>query len=113
MRLIYLGTPQFAVPTLEALAACRHELLAVYTQPDRPKGRGQQLAFSPVKESALRLGVPVHQPLRIRRPEVIEELAAFHVDAMVIVGYGQIIPQSILDLVPKGIINVHASLLPA
>jgi methionyl-tRNA formyltransferase len=113
VRLVYLGTPQFAVPTLERLAASRHQVIAVYTQPDRPKGRGQHLAFSPVKEAALRLGLPVHQPLRVRKPEVVQELAGLKADAMVIVGYGQIIPQAILDLPPRGIINVHASLLPA
>src|SRR3954447_6509817 len=113
MRIVYLGTPQFAVPTLDRLAASRHQVVAVYTQPDRPKGRGQQLALSPVKEAAIRLQLPVHQPQRIRRPEVIQELAGFRADAMVIVGYGQIIPQAILDLPPLGIINVHASLLPA
>jgi methionyl-tRNA formyltransferase len=113
VRLVYLGTPEFAVPTLERLAESRHKVVAVYTQPDRPKGRGQHLAFSPVKEAALRLGLRVYQPLRIRKPEAIEELATFRADAMVIVGYGQIIPQAILDLPPLGIINVHASLLPA
>ena len=113
MRIVYLGTPQFAVPTLDRLVESRHQVVAVYTQPDRPKGRGQQLALSPVKEAAIRLQLPVHQPPRIRRPEVVEELARFRADAMVIVGYGQIIPHAILDLPPLGIINVHASLLPA
>jgi methionyl-tRNA formyltransferase len=112
MKLVFLGTPQFAVPTLEAVVAGGHEVAAVYTQPDRPKGRGQSLAHSPVKEAALRLGIPVRQPERIRRPEVVAELAAIGARAMVVVGYGQIIPQSIIDLPPLGIINVHASLLP-
>lgn len=112
MVIVYMGTPQFAVPTLDALVAAGHEVRAVYTQPDRPKGRGQELAISPVKEAALRHGISVYQPQRIRRPEVVEELRAFNAQAMVIVGYGQIIPQSILDLPPLGIINVHASLLP-
>jgi methionyl-tRNA formyltransferase len=84
----------------------------VVTQPDRPRGRGNQLAAPPVKETALRLGLPVYQPERVRRPEAVEHLRAHGVDAMVIVGYGQIIPQSIIDLAPKGIINVHGSLLP-
>lgn len=106
-----MGTPQFAVPTLEALVAAGHTVAAVYTQPDRPKGRGQELALSPVKEAALRLGLPVYQPERIRR--VVDEVASFHAKAMVVVGYGQILPQSIIDLAPLGIINVHASLLPA
>jgi methionyl-tRNA formyltransferase len=112
MRLIFLGTPEFAVPTLEVLVRELHDVVAVYTQPDRPKGRGQKPAMSPVKEMAIALGLPVFQPERIRRPEVVEELQAFQCDAMVVVGYGQIIPQSIIDLAPLGIINVHASLLP-
>ena len=112
MRLVFLGTPAFAVPTLERIVAAGHDVLAVYTQPDRPKGRGQKEAMPPVKESALRLGLPVHQPERVRKQEVIEELRAMTPDAMVVVGYGQIIPQAILDIPPQGIINVHASLLP-
>ena len=112
MRLVYLGTPAFAVPTLEKIAEAGHEVAAVFTQPDRPKGRGQKDAMSPVKEAALRLGLAVAQPERVRRPEVVEQLRAIAPDAMVVVGYGQIIPQSILDSPPKGIINVHASLLP-
>jgi methionyl-tRNA formyltransferase len=110
--LVFLGTPEFAVPTLERVVAAGHRVLAVYTQPDRPKGRGQQAALSPVKQAALRLGLPVFQPERVRRPEVVEELRAMQAEAMVIVGYGQLIPQSILDIPPRGIINVHASLLP-
>lgn len=112
MRLVFLGTPQFAVPTLEAIAAAGHEVAAVYTQPDRPKGRGHALAAPPVKEAALRLGLQVRQPERVRRPEVVDELRAVNADAMVVVGYGQIIPQSIIDLPRLGIINMHASLLP-
>lgn len=112
MRLIFLGTPAFAVPTLEAVVAAGHEVLAVVTQPDRPRGRGQHAAASPVKEAALRLGLPVFQPERVRRPEAVEHLRAIPVDAMVVVGYGQIIPQTVIDLAPLGIINVHGSLLP-
>jgi len=112
MKVVFLGTPQFAVPTLEALVAAGHEVAAVYTQPDRPKGRGQELAPSPVKEAALRLGLRVCQPERVRRPEVVEELAGLDAAAMVVVGYGQIIPQTIIDLPRLGIVNVHASLLP-
>jgi len=107
-----MGTPSFAVPTLDAILAAGHVVLAVYTQPDRPKGRGQQLQASPVKEAALRHGVPVLQPERIRRPEHFAELAGFGADVMVVVGYGQIIPQAIIDLPRHGIVNVHASLLP-
>jgi methionyl-tRNA formyltransferase len=112
MNLVYLGTPAFAVPTLEKIVGAGHEVLAVFTQPDRPKGRGQKDAMSPVKEAALRLGLTVHQPERVRRPEVVEQLRAMAPEAMVVVGYGQIIPPSILDIPPQGIINVHASLLP-
>ncbi len=112
MRVAFLGTPAFAVPSLEALAREGYEIPAVFTQPDRPKGRGQQLALSPVKVAALRLGLIVHQPERIRRPEAQELLRGLALEAMVVVGYGQIIPQSIIDMVPVGIVNVHASLLP-
>jgi methionyl-tRNA formyltransferase len=112
MRVVFLGTPSFAVPTLEALVAAGHEVVRVITQPDRPSGRGQQLTASPVKEAALRLGLPVYQPERIRRPEAVQHLAALAPDAMVVVGYGQIVPQSVIDIPPHGIINVHASLLP-
>ncbi len=112
MRLVFMGTPAFAVPTLEALGTVGHEVVAVFTQPDRPKGRGQEPAMSPVKEAALRLGIRVEQPERVRRPENVEQLRGFDVDAMVVVGYGQIIPQSIIDLPKHGIINVHGSLLP-
>ncbi len=112
MELVFLGTPRFAVPSLERTAAAGHHILAVYTQPDRPKGRGQREAMPPVKEAALKLNLPVRQPERIRKPEVIEELRAMAPQAMVVVGYGQIIPQAILDIPPQGVINVHASLLP-
>ncbi|MEI9814471.1 MAG: methionyl-tRNA formyltransferase, partial [Acidobacteriota bacterium] len=107
-----MGTPQFAVPSLERLVAAGHEVIAVFTQPDRPKGRGQKDAMPPVKEAALRLGLPVHQPLRVKAPEVVAQLAGWAPEAMIVVGYGQIIPQTILDIPPKGILNVHASLLP-
>ncbi len=110
MRIIYLGTPLFAVATLDALANAGHQIVAVYTQPDRPKGRGQALAAPPVKEAALRLGLPVRQPERLKGD--YEQLAADQVDVMVVVGYGQLIPQSIIDLPRYGIINVHGSLLP-
>src|SRR5450755_2311495 len=112
MRVVFLGTPAFAVPTLEALLAAGHEVICVVTQPDRPRGRGRQLSASPVKEAALRHALPVYQPERVRRPEAVQHLAALAPDAMVVVGYGQIIPQSIIDLPPHGIINVHGSLLP-
>ena len=111
MRLVFLGTPSFAVPTLEALAE-KHDVVTVVTQPDRPKGRGHELAASPVKQAALRLGLPVYQPERIRRPEAQAHLASLQPEIMVVVGYGQIIPPPVIDIAPRGIINVHASLLP-
>ena len=112
MRLVFLGTPAFAVPSLEKLVAAGRQVLAAITQPDRPRGRGQREAPPPVKEAALRLGVPVHQPERVRRPEAVELLRSLAPDVMVVVGYGQIIPQAIIDIAPLGIVNVHSSLLP-
>lgn len=112
MKLVFLGTPAFAVPSLERTVAAGHQVIAVYTQPDRPKGRGQKHAMPPVKDAALRLGLSVRQPERVRKAEVVEELRAMAPEAMVVVGYGQIIPQAILNIPPRGIINVHASLLP-
>jgi methionyl-tRNA formyltransferase len=112
MNLVFLGTPSFAVPTLERIVEAGHRVLAVFTQPDRPKGRGGALATSPVKDAALRLSLPVYQPERIRRPEAVEQLKQMNPDAMVVVGYGQIIPQSIIDIPRHGIVNVHGSLLP-
>ena len=111
MRVVFLGTPEFAVPSLNALAE-QHQVAAVYTQPDRPKGRGNQLAASPVKAAAQKLGIEVLQPERIRRAENWERLKAWEAEIMVVVGYGQIIPQNIIDLPRFGILNVHASLLP-
>lgn len=112
MRLVFLGTPEFAAPALEAIMSSGHTVLAVVSQPDRPRGRGHETAPTPVKQCALRLNLPVHQPERIRQPEVVEWLASLKPEAMVVVGYGKIIPQSIIDIPPHGIINVHASLLP-
>ncbi|MDQ6665737.1 MAG: methionyl-tRNA formyltransferase [Acidobacteriota bacterium] len=112
MALIFLGTPAFAVPSLERIADAGYEVSLVVTQPDRPKGRGHALSFSPVKRAALDRGFAVYQPERIRRPEAVARLAELKPETMAIVGYGQIIPQSIIDLAPKGIINVHGSLLP-
>ncbi len=112
MRVVFLGTPSFAVPTLEILAAAGHELVLVLTQPDRPRGRGQALGAPPVKEAAMRLGLPVYQPERVRHPEAVARLAELQPGVMVVVGYGQIIPQAVIDIPPHGIINVHGSLLP-
>jgi methionyl-tRNA formyltransferase len=112
MRIIFLGTPEFAVPTLDRIAAAGHAVSLVVTQPDRPKGRKQERIPSPVKNAALRHSIPVYQPERIRNPEAQSYLETLAPDVMVVVGYGQIIPQSIIDLAPLGIVNVHASLLP-
>jgi methionyl-tRNA formyltransferase len=112
MGIIFLGTPGFAVPTLDRIVAAGHAVSLVVTQPDRPRGRKQELIASPVKAAALGHGIEVYQPERIRRPEALTYLRAFSPDVMVVVGYGQIIPRSIIDLAPLGIINVHASLLP-
>jgi methionyl-tRNA formyltransferase len=112
VKLVFLGTPAFAVPTLERCVAAGHDVVAVFTQPGRPSGRGQKQTMPPVKEAALRLGLAVHQPERVRQPEAMERLRALAPEAMVVVGYGQIIPQAILDIPPLGVINVHASLLP-
>jgi methionyl-tRNA formyltransferase len=111
MRAVFMGTPEFAVPSLERLASA-HEVVAAFTQPDRPKGRWQEVAASPVKVAAERLRIPVLQPERVRRAEVVDQIRALRPEVMVVVGYGQIIPQAILDIPPFGIINVHASLLP-
>ena len=112
MRLIFLGTPDFAVPTLDRIVAAGHPVLLVVTQPDRPKGRKQELIPSPVKAAALRHSIPVFQPERIRNAEALARLAELRPDAKIVVGYGQIIPQNVIDLAPLGVINVHASLLP-
>src|SRR5690242_5869378 len=112
MRLVFLGTPAFAVPTLEHIVAAGHQVPAVVTQPDRPRGRGRHPAPPPVKEAAERLGLAVYQPERVRRPEAVEHLRGLSPEAMVVVGYGQIIPQAVIDIPPLGILNVHASLLP-
>ena len=112
MRLVFLGTPDFAVPTLNAIVAAGHQVIEVVTQPDRPKGRRQELTPSPVKAAALAHGFTVWQPERVRHADSVEHLRALAPDAMVVVGYGQIIPQSVIDIAPLGIINVHASLLP-
>jgi methionyl-tRNA formyltransferase len=112
VKLVFMGTPAFAVPSLERTVEAGHDVAAVFTQPDRPKGRGQKDAMSPVKEAAMRLGLAVHQPERVRGPEVVELLRGMAPEAMVVVGYGQIMPSAILDIPPQGIINVHASLLP-
>jgi methionyl-tRNA formyltransferase len=112
MRIVFLGTPEFAVPSLKRLHESGHDIAAVYTQPDRPAGRKQELMPPPVKQAAASLGLLIRQPEKIRRPEVIEEIRQLQPEVMVVVGYGQILPQSLIDIPPLGIVNVHASLLP-
>jgi methionyl-tRNA formyltransferase len=112
MLAVFMGTPPFAVPTLEALHRHGHGVATVITQPDRPAGRGQKLTPPAVKAKAIELGLPVHQPEKIRAPEAFELLRQIAPEIIVVVGYGQIIPQSIIDLPRYGIVNVHSSLLP-
>jgi len=112
IRTVFMGTPEFALATLQGLLDFGLDLRAVYTQPDRPKGRGKQLASPPVKELALKHGIAVHQPLKLRDPAVVEELRAIAPDLIVVVAYGQILPKSVLEIPKYGCINVHASLLP-
>ena len=113
LRLVFCGTPSFAVPSFQKLVSSpEFEILAVYTQPDRPRGRGQEISFSPIKEAALAANIPVRQPAKIRLPEVEQELRGLAPDAIVIIAYGQIIPARLLDIPRLGWINLHASLLP-
>ena len=111
-RIVFAGTPEFAAAHLQALLDSRHEVVAVYTQPDRPAGRGQKLVASPVKQLAQQHDIPVLQPANLRHAEAQQELAAFNADLMVVVAYGLILPQAILDTPRLGCINSHASLLP-
>ena len=113
MRVIFMGTPDFAVGTLEALIQAGHQVVLAVTQPDKPKGRGGKMQFPPVKETALEHGIPVFQPRKVREPENIEELKKYQADVIVVVAFGQILPREILELTPYGCINVHASLLPS
>jgi methionyl-tRNA formyltransferase len=113
LRLVFCGTPQFAVPSLRfLLAQPEFEIAAVVTQPDRPRGRGQEISFSPVKQTALDAGIAILQPAKIRAPEVQPQLEALRGDAIVIIAYGQIIPARLLTIAKFGWINLHASLLP-
>ena len=112
MKVVFMGTPDFAVGTLEAIVGAGHEVAAVVTQPDKPKGRGGVMAMSPVKECALRHGLTVLQPLKERNPEFIDEIRAINPDVIVVVAFGQIIPSEIIHMTKFGCINVHASLLP-
>ncbi len=112
MKIIFMGTPDFSVGTLEALADAGHEIALVVTQPDKPKGRGKAMQFPPVKEAAISRGFPVYQPRRVREPECISYLSTFAPDLIVVVAFGQILPKEILTMPKYCCVNVHASLLP-
>ncbi len=110
-KIVFMGTPDFAVPTLQALID-HHEVIGVVTQPDRPAGRGGKIRMSPIKELALKYEIPVFQPKKLRKPEAIEELRQWQPDVQIVAAYGQILPQTVLDIPAHGSVNVHASLLP-
>lgn len=112
MKIIYMGTPDFAVGPLEALIEAGHEIVLVVTQPDRAKGRSDKLIFSPVKECAVKHSIPTFQPERIKRPEAVEELRKYPADIFVVAAFGQILSAEILDMPKYGCVNIHASLLP-
>lgn len=112
MRIVFMGTPEFAVPSLELLLRSPDHVVGVVTQPDRPKGRGQTVILSPIKLLAQRAQVPILQPLKMKDPAFLESLAAWRPDLIAVAAFGRILPKAILDLPPKGCINVHGSLLP-
>ncbi|QPK61965.1 methionyl-tRNA formyltransferase [Methylomonas sp. LL1] len=112
MKIIFAGTPDFAVPTLRALVNSTHDVCAVYTQPDRPAGRGRKLSASPIKQLAQAHDIPVYQPENFKQPESLAQLASLNADLMVVIAYGLILPQAVLDSPQLGCINVHGSLLP-
>ena len=112
MRIVFMGTPDIAATCLKQLLADRCDVVGVYTQPDRPKGRGMKMVFSPVKEVALAEGIPVFQPENFRDEETVKQLAALKPDVCAVVAYGRILPQKVLDIPTKGCVNIHASLLP-
>jgi methionyl-tRNA formyltransferase len=113
LRIAFFGTPDFAVPTLDALLASHHQVVGVVTQPDRPRGRGHHVSDSPIKARATAAGVPILQPLKLRDQSFLEAFRAWHVDLGVVAAYGRLLPQVLLDIPPLGLLNVHASLLPA
>lgn len=112
LSLIFAGTPDFSVPALEALVASGHRVVAVYTQPDRPAGRGQQVTMSAVKQCALKHGLPVEQPQTLKDSAAVERLAKWSADLMIVVAYGLLLPKNVLDTPRLGCVNIHASLLP-
>jgi methionyl-tRNA formyltransferase len=113
LRVVFFGTPEFAIPTLDALIDSRHSVVGAVTQPDRPQGRGHRIGVAPVKARAVARGIPLLQPDRLRNPDFLDELASWRADLGVVAAYGKILPGSLLHVPPLGMINVHASLLPA
>ena len=112
LRIVFAGTPEFAAPSLQALLDSQHDVVAVYSQPDRPAGRGRKIQFSPVKQLAVDAGVPVEQPLSFKDEGALSVLSAYKADVMVVVAYGLLLPQVVLDIPVHGCLNVHGSLLP-
>lgn len=112
MKIVFMGTPDFSVNALENIVKAGHDVVGVITQPDKPKGRGGKMQYTPVKEKALELGLDVYQPQRVKETEFIEKLKEMNLDAIVVIAFGQILPKAILDMPKYGCINVHASLLP-
>ncbi|WP_287769672.1 methionyl-tRNA formyltransferase [Megasphaera sp.] len=112
LRIVFMGTPDFSVPALARLAQSQHDVAAVYTQPDKQRGRGKKVTFSPVKEKAVELGIPVFQPDSMRSDEVISELRSLSPDVIIVIAYGKILPKAVLDIPKYGCLNVHGSLLP-
>ncbi len=112
MRVVFMGTPEFSVPTLQTLIDSEHEVVAVITQPDKAKGRGKAVQYTPVKEKALEYNIPVYQPVKVKNPEFVEVLRELNPDVIVVIAFGQILSKEILELPKYGCMNVHASLLP-
>lgn len=112
MKIVFMGTPDFSVGALEALIGAGHEITAVVTQPDKPRGRSGQMQFSPVKECAIKHNIPVFQPVKIKTPEATEKLAEYEADIYVVAAFGQILSKKILEMPKYGCVNIHASLLP-
>ena len=112
MKIVFMGTPDFAAPCVDSIKNAGHEIVGVFTQPDKPKGRGYALAAPPVKLAAQKIGVPVYQPANLRDGKAVEILKELAPDCIVVVAYGKILPKSILELPRYGCVNIHASLLP-
>ena len=112
MRIVFMGTPDFSVPALKAIVEAGHQVTAVVTQPDKPKGRGKDVQMTPVKIQALEYGIPVYQPVKVKTPEFVEVLKKEAPDAIVVIAFGQLLSKEILDLPKYGCVNIHASLLP-